>query len=112
MKRFLLSALAGLVIGVAALGATTSCDKVENSKELTELWALILEGKLQNEADFTPESWAPFALALTHAEQVAGSKAPALQTINEAIDRLHTTYHALVRVHPPRTPTASVELQM
>jgi hypothetical protein len=112
MKRLLLSALAGLVIGVAALGALASCDKIENSRELTQLWALILESELQKEADFTAESWAPFAVALEHAKQVAGSKAPTLTAINSAIEGLHSTFHALVRVNPARTSAASVELEM
>jgi hypothetical protein len=108
MKRLLLSVFVGLTIGVAALGTTTSCDKIENGRELAELGFLIAECKLQTESDFTAASWAPFAVALNHAVQVFESRAPALETINSAIEQLHTAYHALVRVASPTAVETSI----
>jgi hypothetical protein len=97
MKKILFSAFAGLLLAFSTLGTTTSCDKIENSKELASLWALIVESGLQSENDFTPESWAPFAVALQQAESVAGSASPTLEAINTAYSNLHSAFHALVR---------------
>jgi hypothetical protein len=102
----LLSALGGLVVVAAALGVGSSCGKIENPKEYAELWALILESKLQTQSDFTPESWTPFAAALEHAERVAGSAAPTVETLRGAIDDLHAAFHALVRKPTPRSSPA------
>jgi hypothetical protein len=97
MKKILFSAFAGLLLAFSTLGTTTSCSKIEHSKELGTLWALIFESALQSENDFTPESWEPFAVALQHAESVAGSASPSLEAINTAYSNLHAAFHALVR---------------
>ena len=101
MKKIVLSLLAGVIALSATLGTTTSCDKVEHSKELTELWVLIVECGLYHEADYTPETWAPFKTALTAAEKVAASHAPTLEAINTAITNLHKAIGALVAKPQP-----------
>jgi hypothetical protein len=107
MKRVILWALGGLFAAVVAIGGFTSCDKVEHPKELGELFALILEGKLQHEGNFTPESWTPFAAALEHAERVAGSKAPTLEALTSAYKTLHDALHALKPRAQPRGLTVA-----
>ncbi len=99
MKKMLLSALTGVMVLGASLGTTTSCEKIENSRELAQLWALILESELQAESDYTPESWIVFQEALSSAEALASSSHPTLEAINVAITNLHDARNAL----KPRT---------
>ena len=101
MKKIVLSLLAGVIVLGATLGSATSCSKVEHPKELTELWVLLIECGLYHEADYTPETWAPFKTALIAAEKVAGSHAPGVEAINLAINNLRNAVRGLVAVPKP-----------
>ncbi len=101
MKKIVLYLLTGVIVLGATLVTSTSCSKVEHPKEFTELWVLLIECGLFKEADYTPETWAPFKTALAAAEKVAGSHAPTVEAINGAITNLRNAMQSLVP--KPRT---------
>jgi hypothetical protein len=98
MKKLLFSLLAAASVLAATFAVATSCNKVENPKELLELGVLIAEAELLDRSHYTAESWAPLASALTEAKHVAGSKAPTVAALNTAIKNLRSALDGLVRV--------------
>ncbi len=92
MKNIILAAFAGIMM----LGAAASCNKIENSDQLSELIVLIAEGAILSESNYTTETWTPFSAALANAERVAGSASPTASALDAAITNLRNTMGRLV----------------
>lgn len=79
--------------------------KPASKEKFDELDVAIQLAKLKVEADYTPESWAPFAAALKKAEEVYANKMSNEDEVNQAIKNLKEA-QANLEKKPDETPSA------